>query len=442
MDTVEGQTASTPSRPQLPAPTMSVSAEITPSRSRSEIPPLPPAAPVVATPGVAAPAPRKPKARLVMVGLLLAAVVGGGLVYRARLGTESTDDAQIEGRVVSVAARVSGQVVRVLVKDNQLVRAGDVLVELDARELTARLAAARADQASAHAQLQSAQAQLELTERNITANLKQAKGSLRQATSGTLAATATVKQTKADVLAARSRLQLTKQELERTQKLVSNGASSQAELDGRQAAFDQAQANLEQAEARLLNANANSGGSMAAISVAQGRMVAAETGPQQVDAGRAAVALAQARLDQATAAQQLAELNVSYTKITAPISGVVSRRTVENGQLVSPERALLALVPPDDIWIVANFKEDQLREMRPGQAAEVRVDTYGGRRFPAHVDSIASATGARFSLLPPDNASGNFVKVAQRVPVLIRLDQPSELPMRPGMSAFVLIKTE
>ena len=312
------------------------------------------------------PAPKRRKAPLVLLLLIVVAAGGGTWIYRSRLGKESTDDAQIEGRVVSVAARVPGQVTRVLVRDNQPVNEGDVLVELDSRELDARLLAARADRASMEAQLAAAQAQLALTERNVTANLKQARGGLRQAASGTMSATATVKQSKADVIAARSRLQLAKQELERSQKLSASGAASQAELEARQATFDQAQANLEQAEARLLNAAANTSGSQAAISVAQGRMVAAEAGPQQVDAARAAVDLAQARLDQAAAALRLAELNVSYTKITAPIRGVVSRRNVELGQLVSPERALLALVPADDIWLVANYKEDQLRDMRSG----------------------------------------------------------------------------
>jgi membrane fusion protein (multidrug efflux system) len=409
-------------------------------KSTQPSPPLVPASPVQE---ITAPPPKKKgKARSVFLTLLLIATVGGTLLYRSRLGKESTDDAQVEGRVVNVAARVAGQVVRVLVNDNQLVKEGQVLVELDDRELLARLAVARADFASTTAQLQSAQAQLQLTERNINATLKQAKGTLRQAASGTLSASATVKQAKADVIVSRSRLSLAKQELERAQKLISNGASSQAELDGRQAAFDQAQANLEQAEARLLNATANTSGSQAAISVAQGRMAAAETGPQQVSAAEAAVALAKARLDQSAASLQLAELAASYTKITAPCAGMVSRRSVEHGQLVSPERALMSIVPPDDIWIVANLKEDQLREMRAGQRAEVLVDTYGRRTFAGHVDSIASATGSRFSLLPPDNASGNFVKVAQRIPVLIRLEQLPEVPLRPGMSAYVTVFTQ
>lgn len=424
------------SSPKLGAPT---SPDVAPPSASPSVVASAPAAGLA--PAVIAPAPKRGKARFVLIGLLLTAAVGGTLVYRMGLGKESTDDAQIEGRVVSIAARVNGQVLSVHVSDNQVVKKGTLLVELDPRELSARAMAARADLASTKAQLSSAQANLELTERNITANIKQARGTLRQATSGKTSATAAVQQASADLRAARSRFELSKIDLERTQKLVGSGAASTAELDARQAAFDQAQANLAQSDARVANAAANTTSSVGAISVAQGRLVAAETGPQQVQASKAAVDLAASRVEQAEAALQLAELNLSYTKIIAPSDGVVSRRTVEVGQLVSPERALLALVPPDDIWVVANFKEDQLREMRPGQKAQLTVDTYGRRRFPAHIDSIAGATGARFSLLPPDNASGNFVKVAQRVPVLIRLDAPPEVPLRPGMSAYVTVLT-
>jgi membrane fusion protein (multidrug efflux system) len=137
----------------------------------------------------------------------------------------------------------------------------------------------------------------------------------------------------------------------------------------------------------------------------------------------------------------MAELNESYTRIKAPSRGVVSRRSVEPGQMISAERPLLALVPPDDVWVVANFKEDQLAEMKPGQSVTVRVDAYGRRDFPGHVESLASASGARFALLPPDNASGNFVKVVQRVPVLVRLDGAPVVPLRPGMSAYVTVST-
>ena len=154
-----------------------------------------------------------------------------------------------------------------------------------------------------------------------------------------------------------------------------------------------------------------------------------------------AVQSAKARVDQAQASYDLAALNRSYADVRAPVDGVVSRRTVEQGQLVAPERPMMAIVPLQDVWVVANFKEDQIGRMKPGQAANVEVDTYGRQKFQGQVESLAGASGARFALLPPDNASGNFVKVVQRVPVLIRLQGTPGVPFRPGMSATVTVRT-
>ena len=167
--------------------------------------------------------------------------------------------------------------------------------------------------------------------------------------------------------------------------------------------------------------------------------MAAQAGPVQVESARAQLTLAQARAAQTDAAVAQAELNFSYATVRAEVAGTVARRTVEPGQAVSPDRPLLAIVGLDDTWVVANFKEDQLRQMRAGQKAEVHVDTFGGRAFAGHVDSFAPGTGSRFSLLPPDNASGNFTKVVQRVPVLVRLDQAPGVVLRPGMSATVSV---
>jgi membrane fusion protein (multidrug efflux system) len=159
----------------------------------------------------------------------------------------------------------------------------------------------------------------------------------------------------------------------------------------------------------------------------------------QVQAARAQLALAQARLAQTDAAVAQAELNFSHTTVRAEVAGTIARRTVEPGQAVSPERPLMAIVALDETWVVANFKEDQLRAMHPGQRAEVKVDTFGGRMFAGHVESFAPGTGSRFSLLPPDNASGNFTKVVQRVPVLVRLEARPDVVLRPGMSASVTV---
>jgi membrane fusion protein (multidrug efflux system) len=385
---------------------------------------------------------RKTRRALVVLPVLIGlAATAGGTAYALGRGSESTDDAQIEGHVVNVATRVPGQVKSVLVKDNQLVEAGEVIVELDDADYAARLLGARADLASAEATLASARAQLALTERNISANLAQAKGSLSQASSGWAATRAAGAQAHADIAAAEARRLLAETELHRSEALRNTDAVSQAELDNRRAAYDQAVAQLEATKARLVSVDASAASTAGAVEAAQGKVAAAETGPEQLQAARAAVGVAEARVEQAKAALAVADLNESYTKIRASVRGVVSRRSVEPGQMISPERPLLALVPPDDVWVVANFKEDQLAEVRAGQPVEVKVDTYGRRVFTGKVDSLAGASGSRFALLPPDNASGNFVKVVQRVPVLVRLEGAPDVPLRPGMSAYVTIKT-
>lgn len=383
--------------------------------------------------------PKKKRAKVVLLGLLASAAVVGGIAWVMSLGQESTDDATVEGHVLTIAARTPGQVEKVLVTDNQQVEAGQVLVELDTRELRARVDLARADEESARAQLDLAQAQLEVTERSTSAGLKQARGSVSQASSGVDSSKAQLDQGKADLAAADARLRLTTLELDRARDLLASKAIPQAEFDTRQTNHDQAKAVREQALARLQSTQASIVGGYAGVEQARGRLAAAETAPQQVKAARAQVGLATARHHQTEAALRLAELNLSYASIRAPQRGVVARRSVEVGNMVSPERPLLALVPLDDVWVVANFKETQLGQMHAGQRATITVDSFGHRKLQAHVESLAAGTGSRFALLPPDNASGNFIKVVQRVPVLLRLDDRQGLDLRPGMSADVSV---
>ena len=385
------------------------------------------------------PKPRGKRAKKVLLGLLLAAATVGGTAWVLTMDQESTDDAVIESHVLSVSARTGGQVERVLVKDNEVVEAGQVLVELDARELKARFELARADAQSAQAQLDLARAQLEVTLRSTNAGLRQARGSVSQASSTVDSSKAQLDQAKADLAAAEARLKLTGLDLDRARGLFDSKAIPQAELDMRQANYDQAKAAHDQVEARLVSTGATISGGYAGVEQARGRLAAAETAPQQVKAARAQVELAAARESQAQASLRLAELNLSYATIRAPLRGSVARRSVEVGNMVSPDRPLLALVSLDDVWVVANFKETQIGRMRPGQRATLKVDTYGGRKIAAHVESLAAGTGSRFALLPPDNASGNFIKVVQRVPVLLRIDDRRGFELRPGMSVDVTV---
>jgi len=395
----------------------------------------------VLVPTPAAPAKKRSRA-LTLLPLLTAAAVGAGaLVFVAGRGKVSTDDAQVEGHVGSVAPRVSGQVKRVLVRDNQRVNAGDVLVELDDADLAVKLSASRADLEAAKAQLRAARTQLEVTVKSSDSNLVVARGGLAQAVAVRGTTRAGIEQARAELDVAASRQGLARTELARSERLVESSAISQAEHDVKKAAVEQADAQLGQARARLASAEANIQNSSGTLEAARGRLIAAQAGPEQVEAARAQVGLAQARVDQALAAVAQSELNVGYTKIMAELSGVVARRTVEVGQLASPERPLMAIVPLDDTWVVANFKEDQIAEMRAGQAATVTVDSLSGVKLTGHVDSLAGGTGSRFSLLPPDNASGNFTKVVQRVPVLVRLEPHPGLELRPGLSAYVTVLT-
>jgi membrane fusion protein (multidrug efflux system) len=390
---------------------------------------------------MAKPAPRR-KVLFVLPLLTALAAAGGAFAFLGGANKETTDDAQIEAHVAFVAPHVAGQVKRVLVKDNQHVKVGDVLVELDARDLNVRLASARADVAAAKASLRSSETQLGVTKKSVASNLAVARGGMAQAASASGTANAGIEQARAEITAALSRQKLAQLDFDRTSQLFASNVVAKSSLDATSAALEQATANVSQAQARLRSAEASRQSSSGSIESARGRVIAAEAGPEQIEAAEAAVQLASAKLAQAEAALQQAELNVSYTQIKAEISGVVSRRTVEVGQMASPEKPLLALVPLDDTWVVANFKEDQIAHMQPGQLAEIEVDAFDGQKLKGHIDSLAGGTGSRFSLLPPDNASGNFTKVVQRVPVLLRIDGVSDLELRPGLSAKVTVVTK
>ena len=381
---------------------------------------------------------RTPKLLAGLAGAVGLAALGWHVLHR---GTQTTDDAQVEGRVVNVAARVPGQVLRVLVLDNQNVGKGDVLVELDPSDYAARVAAARADLDAATAAADGARAALALTEKTAPAGLAQAEGNVTAAMSALDTARASIDQARADVAAAASRRTLAETNLRRAQNLFGQNAIAEAEIDQRRTEYDAAAAALDQARARLVASAASVAGGTGGVVLARGRLSAAQTTSEQLASAHAAVARADARAKQAAAALDLAQLDLAHTTVRAPRAGVVSRRTVEEGQMVAPDRPLLALVPRDDVWVIANFKEDQLADVRPGQRARVRLDMFGGRDFAGHVDSIAGGTGARFALLPPDNATGNFIKVVQRIPVLVRLDEAVDVELRPGMSAEVTVVT-
>lgn len=375
---------------------------------------------------------------LVAVGLTLVA----GL-YWYYSGRETTDDAQIDGDMVPISAKISGTVLRVHVNDNQQVQAGDLLVEIDPRDYQVRLEQARAELAMAEAQAQAAQTDVPITSEVTAADLEQAQAAVRRAERELEAAQARLDAAEANLRAAQARAQRAQTDRERMRVLLAKEEVSQQQFDHADALATAEEAALQAAQATVEEARQ----SLAAIELrlreAQARLRQAETAPKRVQVARSTAHTARARVELARAQVHSAELQLEYTQIRAPRAGVVSKKTVQVGQVVQPGQPLLMLVPLDDVWITANFKETQLTDMRPGQRVIVKVDTYPGKKFYGRVESIAAATGARFSLLPPENATGNFVKVVQRIPVKIMLDkgQDPEHILRPGMSVVPTVIT-
>jgi membrane fusion protein, multidrug efflux system len=365
-------------------------------------------------------------------------------------GWESTDDAQVDAHVTPIAARVGGTVLRVPVTDNQEVEAGTVLVEIDPRDYQIAVEKARAELADAEAAAIAAQSNVPITSTTTQSGVTTAQSAVDQARSAVDAAVKAVEAARSRLTASQSRLReveanLTRnrRDVERLKGLLAKDEVSQqqfdaaaAAADAQAAAADAVRAQIAEADAGIRVAEIQQVQAAAAEQQARAALRTAQTGPEQVTAMRARASSAQARVEQAKATLAQAEQNLQYTVVKAPARGVVSRKSVTPGQVIQPGQPMLALVQTDEVWITANFKETQLGDMRPGQRVSVDVDAYEGKTFQGRVDSIAAATGARFSLLPPENATGNFVKVVQRVPVKIVLDQgqdPEHL-LRPGMS--------
>jgi len=347
---------------------------------------------------------------------------------------------------------------RVPVKDNQRVDAGAVLVELDPRDYQVAIDKARAELADAEASAVAAQSNVPITSTTAASNVSTAEGSVEEAGGGVDAAqkevgaaharltTALARQREAEANAAR-----TAKDVERLRGLLAKDEVSQQQFeaavsaaDAQRAATDSAKSQVVEAEAGIRVAESKLVQARAGEQQARAGLRSAQTGPAQVTATRARALAAEAHAQQARASLAQAELNLQYTTIKAAVKGIVSRKTAQIGQVIQPGQPLMALVPYEDVWITANFKETQLANMRPGQSATVKVDAYGGREYKGHVDSIAAATGSRFSLLPPENATGNFVKVVQRVPVKIVLEpgQDPEHLLRPGLSVAPTVYTK
>ena len=373
--------------------------------------------------------------RIAVVIAIIVLLVVGFFAYRYFTSYESTDDAQVDGHINSISARVSGHVIKLNVDDNQYVQTGTVLVEIDPTDYQVAFERAKADFADAQAAAVAAGVTVPITAVDTASQISATEADVNSARAGIQAAQQQYEAAKAQLQEAEANDVKAQNDLGRYRQLVDKQEISQQQ-------YDQAVAAARASAAAVAAARASSDAAQQQVTQAQGKLVQAEanyryanTAPKQMQITRAKAASALAEAQRKKADLDQAELNLQYTKITAPVNGVVSNRTVEVGQNVAPGQELMKIINLDDVWVTANFKETQLRNMRPGQRVTIEVDA-NGRKYEGRVDSIAGASGARFSLLPPENATGNYVKVVQRIPVKIVLDPGSnkDHQLRPGES--------
>jgi membrane fusion protein, multidrug efflux system len=372
--------------------------------------------------------------KLIFIIAGLVVVIGGLLLWRYLSSYESTDDAQIDVHLYPVSARISGYVIKVNVGDNEWVQQGKVLVEIDPKDYEVAVAQARANLANAEATAQSLNITVPITSVSTSSQLSFTQSDVLNATAGVDAAEKQLVAAQAQVEEAEANDVKIQDDLRRYKLLVDKKEVAEQ-------VYDQALAASKSSTANVAAAHANQAAAVQAVKQAQSRLAgaeanerSAETGPQQVSSTRSRAKAAIADVEQKRAALDQAELNLSYTKIVAPVTGEVNKTVVE-GLNVQPGQQLLTVVPLEEVWVTANFKETQLRHMRVGQKADIDVDS-NGRTYKGHVDSIAGATGPLFSLLPPENATGNYVKIVQRIPVKIVLEpgENKDRQLRPGMN--------
>jgi membrane fusion protein (multidrug efflux system) len=379
----------------------------------------------------------KSRRRFIVIGVVAILVVGALLFWWHSTYYEDTDDAQVNGHLIQISSRIAGNVIKVNVDENQYVDKGTVIAELDPTDFETAVQQDEANLASAEAAYEAARVNVPVTHINTGSTLSSAgadvsgaQATVAQSQRQLQAAEAAVAQAKAN--AVKSQL-----DLERYTPLVEKDVISKQQFDAAVAAADANKAQLAQAEANLQGARDGVRIAHDRVSQAEASLHTAQTGPQQVAIQKAKADQAAAMVQQAKAQLDQAKLNLSYTKIVAPEAGIITRKSVEIGQNVSVGQNMMTLVSLDDIWVTANFKETQLDHMRAGQHVVISVDAYGGRKYDGKVTQIGGATGSVLSLFPPENATGNYVKVVQRVPVRIDFTNSNQIAdhlLRPGMS--------
>ncbi len=386
----------------------------------------------------------------IIAAVVVVLLAAGGYYYWTELQkVESTDDAQIDGHIVAISPRVSGHVLEVLVEDEQVVKKGDVLVRLDPKDFEVAVAKARADLQDASASLETSRTDVPLTTMTTSSTLSGAKSARQDAAAAVAYAQRQLAVAQAKLVSAQANVKVAEanslrneQDVNRYKSLVAKDeisrqqydqaettlAASRATIDAQKAGVVEAQQSVQAAEVAVQQAQAK-------LAQADANVEAAMTGPEQISMTRSRVQTAEAKVEQQRAALEQAELNLSYATVTAPADGVIGRSGVNPGQNVEAGQQMMSLIPLDDLWVTANFKENQLRNLKYGQKVTIKVDA-NGREYKGHVENVAGASGARMSLLPPENATGNYVKVVQRIPVRIALDagQNQDHDLRPGMS--------
>jgi membrane fusion protein (multidrug efflux system) len=395
--------------------------------------------------------------RIFVVIVVLSLITGGYLFWLHLSKFESTDDAQVDGQLYAISSRINGHVIEVKVDDETEVKAGDVLVVLDPKDYEVAVAKARADLADAVATYQSTRTDVPITSVNTRSTLTNANSARLDASAGVSgserqlgAARARLATAQANVRVAQANFTRASQDVERYKQLVSKDEISKQQYDQAVAAMDAARATLDAQNAQVNEAAQNIQVAEKNVEQAQTRVQQADaqiqaalTGPQQVKVQEARAQSAAAKVEEQKALLDQAELNLKYTTIVAPVDGIVGKKNVAEGQNIAAGQELMAVVPVEGLWITANFKETQLEKMHVGQPVKITVDAYN-RQYTGKVLRISGASGARFSLLPPENATGNYVKVVQRIPVRIALDpgQDSDHLLRQGMSVTPTVQLQ
>ncbi len=385
--------------------------------------------------------------KFVVIGVVLLLILAAAFFYWRSTFVEDTDDAQVDGNLYQISSRIAGQVVKVTVDDNQTVQAGQLLAAIDPTDYQVALDQAQANLASAQAEYAQATVNVPITQVTVgtvvSTTASDVKGStdmVAQAEKQVEAANARVAEAKANALKAQA-------DVDRYTPLVEKDVISKQQYDAAVAAAAASKAAVAEAEAEVLAAQN-------AVASARQRLAQAEAqsaqsvknGPDQVRVQQSRATAAEAAIQQAQARVEQARLNLGYTRITAPVAGIVNKKNVEVGANLAAGQDLMTIIPLTDLWVTANFKETQLTHMRAGQKVTIKVDAYGGRKFSGAVTQIGGATGSMLSLFPPENATGNYVKVVQRLPVRIDFtnlqQEDGDYVLRPGLSVTPVVEVK